>query len=178
MAKRKEPCDVVIAHAPKDVALAREIADGCRANGLETAIDSELLAGPKADHVLREALVESRALIIILSPSGLTTWMTLEIGAIGVGFKPIFIIITDPSATRVPPWLARVPRYTVGRLQEIINEIKLNAQELTEEDRAFLAELPAKMGVSIDELAQEPERLEGLAKGFKRARGKAVSGEH
>ena len=67
-----------------------------------------------------EALAESRALLTILSPSGLTSSMELEIGAARAWNKPIYGVVTDPSSTRVPPAFTRVDLYTAGRVQEII----------------------------------------------------------
>ena len=46
-----------------------------------------------------EALAESRALLTILSPSGLTSSMELEIGAARAWNKPIYGVVTDPSST-------------------------------------------------------------------------------
>src|SRR4051794_6413434 len=124
MAKRGKTCDVLISHVAKDSSLAQEIADTCRENGLETALDAELLAGPNASHALWEALAESQALVTILAPSGLTPWMIIEIGAAGAWNKPIFGIITDPSITRLPSGLTGIRPYTIGRLQDVITEIK------------------------------------------------------
>jgi hypothetical protein len=177
MAKRGKTCDVLISHAAKDSSLAQDIADACRENGLETAIDAELLSGPNASDALWEALAESRALVTILAPSGLTPWMIIEIGAAGAWNKPIFGIITDPSITRLPSGLTGIRPYTTGRLQDVINEIKLSARELTEEDRAFLTGIPAKMGVSVEQLALDPRRREEIVKAFRKGRGKTVSEE-
>ena len=125
----------------------------------------------------REAIAESRVFLIILSPSGLTPSMTIEIGAAQAWDKPISAVVTDPSSTRLPTWLTGIPLYTTGRLEDVIKAIKLSINELTEEDRIRLAKIFANIGMSVDELALNPRRLGDLVKRFNAGRDNAVSGE-
>src|SRR5438270_9620567 len=82
MANRNKTYDVFLSYAANDAPLAIELANACRASGLEAFIDRELLpGGSKFSDALREALAESRAVLAVLSPSGLTPFMEIEIGA-------------------------------------------------------------------------------------------------
>lgn len=173
----KKSYDVFISHSAKDAALADEIANACRAGGLEAFTDIELATGTDTGEALWEALAESRALLTILPPSGPTPSMAIEIGAARAWNKPIFAVVTEPSSTRIPPALSGIRLYTTGRLQDVIEAAKSSAQQLSEEDRTTLAGLYPDIGVSVDQLALDPRALEGLVRRFEKARGKAVPGE-
>ncbi|HEY8503177.1 MAG TPA: hypothetical protein VIL46_01245 [Gemmataceae bacterium] len=166
-----------IAHAPGDAALAAEIARAFLSNGLEAVTESALPPGRGAGDALWGALAESRALLVILSPSGPTTTMALVIGAALAWNKPILGVVPDPAAARVPPALTGVRLYPLGRIEDVIDEIKLAAGQLSDADRASLAEIYRGMGVSVDQLATDPAQLAELAKQFKAATGRTVPAE-
>jgi hypothetical protein len=177
MPEHGKTCDVFISHSARDSSLALEVANACRESGLEAIADSELLPGADVSDALWEALAESRALLTILPPSGLTTSMAIEIGAARAWNKHIYVIVTDPSSTRLPQALSGIDLYTTGRIQDIIRAVKSSVQPLADEDRAFLARLYSEMGVSVDQLTLDPRRRQDLVKAFQRGRGKIVSEE-
>jgi hypothetical protein len=177
MAKRGKIYDVLISHSPRDSALASEVADACRASGLESVMDSQILSVDDSADALWEALAEIGALIVILAPSGLTSMTTLEVGAAQGWNKPIFAVVTDPVSTRLPTALRGTDLFTIGRIQDVINAIKRSAEQITEDDRAFLSQQYAEMGISLDQLTDDSDRLEDLVKRFRKGRGKIVPGE-
>src|SRR2546421_12134310 len=111
MANRKKTYDVFISHSVTDAPLAVELANVCRASGLEAITGQELLPGGEASDALWEALAESRAVLAVLSPSGPTPSMGIEIGAAWAWNKPIFAIVTQPSFTRLPEALSGISIY-------------------------------------------------------------------
>jgi hypothetical protein len=157
--------------------LAGEIAAACRARGLEAITDADLPPGGNVTDALWEALAESAALVALLPPSGPTTLMSIEIGAARAWNKPIFAITTEPSSVRLPPVLAGTPLYTAGRIDDVIHEITRSRQPLTDEDRNALAKVYAEVGVPVDQFALDPKHLEELVRRFRKATGKAFSGE-
>jgi TIR domain len=177
MPDRGRTCDVFISNSARDASLAMEVADACRASGLEVVTSTELPPGRDVSDALWEALAESRALITILSPSDLTPAMAIEIGAARAWNKPIYAIVTEPSSTRPPSALAGIDLYTTGRLEDVIEAIKTSAGQLTEEDRLFMSRLYSELDVSVDQLAFEPRRRGELVKRFKKGRGKTISEE-
>lgn len=177
MAKSKKAFDVFISHSLNDAALARDVANACREVGIEAITNQELLPGSNPGDALWEALAESRALLTIISPSGPTPSMGIEIGAARAWNKPIYAVVTDPSSARLPAALTGIPLYTVGRVPDVIRAIQSGVQQLTNEDLALLIELYAEMGVSADQLALHPGELEGLVKRFGHRSHKAVPGE-
>jgi hypothetical protein len=169
--------DVFISNSAGNAKLAAEIADAFRANGLEAVTYAELLSDANASDALWDALVESRALVAILSPSGPTPSMTFELGAARAWNKPIFGLVTDPSNTRLPSDLSAIRLFTLGRIEEVIRAVKLAGQELTDADRDLLARAYSDIGTSVDQLALQPSHLGKLARRFSASAGKSVSGE-
>jgi DNA polymerase III psi subunit len=177
MAELGKTYNVFISHAAKDSAIVHEIASILRESGLDSFTDNELAPGADWSDAIWEALAESRALIAIVSPSGSTPRMGIEIGAARAWHKPIYAVVTDPSATLSDPALAGIPLYTTGRLEDVIRLIRASAQQLSEEDRLLLVQLYSQMDISVDQLTLDPRQLETLVKNFARRSGKAVDGE-
>lgn len=177
MANLKKTFDVFISHSASDARRATEIANQCRANGLEAATHSELLPEGNGSDALREALAESRALLALLPESGPTPTMAIEFGAAQAWNKPIFGFVTGPSRMRPPPGLGGIRLYPSGRIEDVIAAIKRTGAELSEDDRSRLAHLYAGIGVSVDELALDPVHLEELVKRFASVAGKTLPGE-
>lgn len=169
--------NVFISYAPRDEAVALEVATICRQSGLESFTDNELAPGADWSDAIWEALAESRALLAIVSPSGPTPRMGIEIGAARAWHKPIYAVVTDPSATLLDPALAGIPLYTAGRLDDVIRLIRASASQLSEEDRLVLGQLYSEMDISVDQLTLDPRQLGDLVKKFTKRTGKAVDGE-
>ncbi len=177
MADVNKTCDVFISHSASDAGLAAELANAFRENGLATITNTDLLPISNPGDTLWEALAESRALLTILSPSGPTPLMGIELGAARAWNKPIFGVVADPTITRLPPGWTGIHLYPASRIEDVIRSIKLSGKELTDEDRTLLVKLYAEVGVSVDQLALEPSHLEELVRRFSADTGKAVPGE-
>jgi len=177
MANRSKTYDVFISHSASDAPLAAELANACRASGLEAITERELSPGREASDALWEALAESRAFLAVLSPSGPTPSMGIEIGAARAWNKPIFVVITDLSFTHLPAALSGISVYPPARIGDVIEAVKLSGMQLTDEDRALLAEVFRGIGVSVDELALDPKHLQELVKRFNTRAHKNVPGE-
>jgi hypothetical protein len=169
--------DVFISHSARDAALALEVANACRGAGIEAVTNGDLLPGADASDALWEALAESRALLTIVSPSGPTPSMAIEIGAARAWNKPIYAVVTDPSSARLPAALSGIRLYTVGKIEDVIRAIESSVRQLTDEDRAILVNVYAELDTSADQLALDPRQLGDLMKRFERRTGKAVPGE-
>jgi hypothetical protein len=169
--------DVFLAHAATDSTLAREVANACRAEGLEVFTTAELSLGADVGDAVWDALAECRALIVLLSPSEVTSSMWIEIGATQAWNKPIFVIGTDPSTVRLPPALKGLPLYSPGRTEEVVRAIKQRGQQLSDEDRSLLARAYGEIPESVDDLVFDPNPLDALVEQFRSRSGKAVSAE-
>jgi hypothetical protein len=177
MIDTSKTCDVFISHSVDDARLAGEIAVACRASGLDAITHAELLPVANASDALWEALAESRALLAVLSRSGPTPSMAIELGAARAWNKPIFGVVTDPTYTDLPPSLSGVRLYPLARVEDVITLIKVSGKELTEDDRSLLTKLYTDIGASVDQLALDPLQLEELVERFRAGTGKAIPGE-
>ena len=169
--------DVFVSYSHGDAALASDVADACRASGLVCFTGDELPPGIDWQDALWEALAESQALVVILAPSGPTPEMLVTIGAAQSWTKPIYAIVTDPSATHLLPALSKVPTFTSGRLPDVIRSIASDSRQFSDDDRSVLAGLYAEIGLSLERLMIDPRRLNSLAREFAKGTGKTVSGE-
>jgi hypothetical protein len=154
-----------------------EIARACRASGFETKTNSEALLvvpGEDIEDALRRALRESRALIVVLAPSGLSAWTLLEIGAAQALDMPIFAVTDDGAMTHLPRLPSGIKIYPFSRMDEIIGAVREAARQLTDRDRSLLAEIFAKTGAEVDDLSLDPQLLERIASRFAKRAGKAV----
>jgi hypothetical protein len=177
MAKSTKVYDVFISHATADSELARQVVEACRESGLAAAMNAELLPGRNPGDAVWDALAESRALITILSSQGPTPAMAIEIGAARAWNKPIYAVVTDPSADYTGVALKGVPRYTAGRLADVIRAIKVGIQEFSEDDSLVLARLYSETTATVDQLALDARQLARLAGSFARASGKRIDGD-
>lgn len=169
--------DVFISHSAEDSWLASRIAEACRLNGLDAITDGELLAGDNPGDLVWDAVAESRAVLVILSRSGLTPSMGIEVGAAQAWNKPMFGIIPDPTYTDIPSGLSGLHLYTPARIPDVIRAIKHSSAELSEDDRASLIGLYGDLGIPVDQLTLDPRDLEALVSRFREATGKSLSGE-
>jgi hypothetical protein len=177
MAADSKPCDVFVANSASDAPIATAIAVACRASGLEAVTNADLPLGMETSDAVRDALAESRAVIVIVPPSGPTASMWMEIGAAQAWNKPIFGVIGDPAIPHLPPLPSDVKIYALSRIDEIIGAIKQTARQMTDHDRSLLAELYAEAGATVDQLIRDPQLLERLAGRFNKRAGKTVAEE-
>ena len=177
MAELDKTYDVFISHSATDSALAVEVANACRESGLESVTNAELLPRENLGDAIWEALAESRALLTIVSPSGPTPAMAIEIGAARAWNKPIYAIVTDPASNRLIPALTGILLYTYGRIQDVIKAIRASVEEFSEDDRVILGELYSRMGTSVDQLILDPKQRDTLVKKFAKKSGRIVEGE-
>jgi hypothetical protein len=177
MAIVPKPSDIFISSAPSDAGLALDVAHQCRAHGLNAFTHEDLPPGKDRSDAIWEALAECRASVMILSPSGLTPSMSIEIGGALAWNKPIYALVTDPASTRLPSHLTGVRLYPFSRLQDVIESIESSFQPFSDDDLALLSKLYADVGVPVDSLSLAPKALGDLVTRFNKGRGQVVSGE-
>jgi hypothetical protein len=177
MAHAGKTYDVFITHSPRDASFAMEVASAFRESGLEAVTNTELMPFADSGDAVWDALAESRALLTIIPPTGPTPSMGIEIGAAQAWNKPIYALVTEPSFTRLPAALTGAHLYTTGRLQDVIQEIRSSARQLTDEDCDSLTRIYAETGIPVDQLAVQPAKLHDITKKFNSGRAKAIGGE-
>ncbi|MEX0717189.1 MAG: toll/interleukin-1 receptor domain-containing protein [Planctomycetaceae bacterium] len=170
--------DVFITHSLANSPVARELARGFEQAGLE-AFHSGLL-DPAADisDTIWQALAESRALVVILSPdSPLSANDLVALGAATAWNKPVFVIVNGPSPARLPAALGNYPAYPLNRLDDVIHAIRAGFEPLTDDERSVLIDIYSEIGATADELSLSPSLLARLTNRFQKLTGKRLPGE-
>src|SRR5258708_39908456 len=151
-ANEKTTCDVFIHHGMADRVLARQIADSLESVGLTTFHADAIPQGQDITNAIWEALAESRAVIVLVSPEIAPHAMGLvEIGAAAAWAKPVFVLLNGPSSSKLPAYLATYPVYPISRLEEVIRAIRSGFEPLTERDRGLLAKLYSDLSIPADQ---------------------------
>jgi hypothetical protein len=176
MAKAKV-CDVFIAHAYEDAAQAARIASRFRAEGLAAVTHAELSSASDVGEAVWNALMESRALVLVLSTAGLSPTMTVELGAAWGANKPVYGIIDDPLAKYEGLVKSKVKRYPKESIPDVIHAIKAADREFSDQDRDVLKRLYSQASVTVDRLAAGSTGLEVLAEAFALETGRRVDGD-
>jgi hypothetical protein len=170
--------DVFLSHAASDSHLATEIADSLESVGLQTFHAGTVESASDVGEEIWQALAESRALISIVSPELPPHAMGMvEIGAAAAWNKPVFLLINGPSSTKLPPALSAYPVYPLGRLDEVIQQIRRGFQPLTEDERHILLDIYRELHTPADQLSQSPAALRKLTAKFNRIADTRLSGE-
>jgi hypothetical protein len=177
MASKSTAYDVFVSHSARDKHLVRQVASACAANGLRAFIAPVVPAGRNVADAIREALSESRAVIVVLSQRDLPPSMAIEIGGAWAWNKPIHVLLTDPAASPPLPTLSGRPIYTPSRIDDLVRAILRGIEEFSQPDLESLKSVYAETGVSVDELALDAELLETLVSRFARLTGKSATGE-
>jgi len=165
--KRKKTFDVFISHRRVDSSTAQRVADNLSAIDLvvyDQAISSN--ASRFGDDV-REALAESRVLLVILSKSSLrSATIALEVGAARAWQKAVYVLLVGVVPKEMPPFLQELDTFTVSRIPALINAIRDSASPLTLSQQAILARVYESSSVPSDQLARRPMALERLTRRF------------
>ncbi|MCB2263891.1 MAG: toll/interleukin-1 receptor domain-containing protein [Candidatus Thiosymbion ectosymbiont of Robbea hypermnestra] len=105
MSMSEKHYDVFLSYSHQDEPWVSEFAAALRAGGVKVWFDAEDLAlGERWQDRLQEALRESRALVIVLSPNSIRSpWMFFELGAAVADNKKIIpVLLDDMDWNRVP----------------------------------------------------------------------------
>lgn len=170
--------DVFISHASADRQLAAKVAESFESDGLETFYSASIPPGADIEDSIWQALAESRALLVIVSPDLPTHAMgMIELGGAIAWSKPVYLIINGPPSYKLPPVLSSYPAYPLSRLEDVIRAIREGIQPLTNDESELLIRLYKHLGIPSDQLSQTPHALRELAKEFNEQIGRQYSGE-
>lgn len=172
--------------ATYDVFLSCSLADWQTAELVERTLAEAGfgVSNPKVDpganqqDVLRKALAESDAIVVIINPQHpLPANVGVELGAAMAWDKPGYVIHTETSSISPPAFLAHFPVYPVSRIDDMVQAIRNGLQPFSDEDRSVLSSVYAQLGIPIDKLLGKPALIEKLAGAFSKQSDKRVSGE-
>lgn len=171
-------CDVFISHSAADSNVALEVAESLDAVGLQTFHMGTIQPGEDISEAIWEAIAESRALIVVVSPEiAMQAMRFIETGAAMAWNKPIYVLLNGPATTKLPGGLSQYPVYPLNRLDEVIQAIRTSFEPLTDDERNILADVYKDMATPADQLNQSAKLLRHLTTEFNKRTHKALSGE-
>lgn len=96
--------DLFISYASKDRPWVSEFVAALQKEGLHPWSDAEIAPGEKWEEAIQQALRESNALVMVLSPdSTQSPWTFFELGAAIAGKKKIIpVLVKDLEWSRIP----------------------------------------------------------------------------
>lgn len=178
MAKAKPTYDVFISHSRQDKELVADIARVLRSYDLQVFTDAEIPSAGRIEDAIWDAMAESQALVAVISEDEPSASMAFEMGAARAWNKPVYGIVSNRSATRLPAALHGLLVYPPSRIEEVAQEIKRSSESLPDSEIEMLAAEYHQIGVPVDQLALQPHRLSELAKRFQKRTKRQVPGEH
>lgn len=169
--------DVFVSHSLRDQDFADDVVKRIEAEGLQPFHDAAIPAGKEVSQEIWDALAESHAFIVIVSPESIPDAMGMvELGAATAWNKPIFVVLNGPASSQLPELLQNYQAYPRNRVDELLAQIRRNFEPISEEDREILVESYREFGVPTDQLGQSPRELQKLVKKFDKKTEKQFSG--
>jgi nucleoside 2-deoxyribosyltransferase len=172
---------------PYDVFLSYSFTEGRTADLVERALTeaglnvfnhAKIELGKDLEDVVRSALAESAAVVVVVDPERPPAHGTLlELGAAMAWEKPIYLVRADAGTVRLPDYLRRFRAYSVSGVDDMVQAVRREAAQLSEADRAVLLAVYAEFGIPLDRLMDEPRHVDALGHEFTARRKKHILGE-
>jgi hypothetical protein len=135
-------------------------------------------SGSSVQDVVWQAMAESAALVVVISPEGVTSSNTaVELGAAMAWHKPIFVVSSGNGNVKLPAYLSGYQLYPVSRIDDVAQSIRQSRHALSEQHVAVLRDVYTKLGIPTDRLLNDPASLDRLAKTFNARSNVKVAGE-
>ena len=137
--------------------------------GIKVFDHRDIAKGANIDETLRQALVESSALVMIASPASMkSSWLPLEVGAAMVWNKPVHVLRSGVSAKQLPTFLRPFKSYPLSKLSQVVKALSTEVESngFDDDQIAVLKDLYVKLDTPIDQLARQPASLGKIARAF------------
>ncbi len=161
--------DIFLSYAHQDEGVAATVKRTLSDGGLTVYSAPDVDLGGDILRSIRTKLVESRAVIVILSPGlELPPSVLVEIGAAMAWERPIFVLLDGVAPTEVPVFLRKFRLLPISKLADVVGLVRRPQESLTKAEISGLADLYADVGVPVDKLLTEPDKLDDLTRKFNR----------
>lgn len=159
--------DVFLSYAHQDESVAATVKRTLSGEGLIVFSAPDVDLGGDILRSIRTRLVESRAVIVIVSPGlELPPSVLVELGAAMAWERPIFVLLDGVASSEVPAFLRKFRLLPMSKLPDIVDLVRRSKESLTDAETLGLTELYRDAGVPVDKLLTEPEKLDDLTQKF------------
>ena len=166
--KKKTPVyDIFLSHSSQDVGLAAFVRDGLMSQGLSVFELEAVSAGTAISKSIREGLVDSLAVVLLITPSSETSGnMAFEAGMAMAWAKPVFVLYDGRTLSDIPEFLQQFEVFSVDKVRDVAKAISKTKQTLKPEHVAILSSLYVDTGIPTDQLLLEPSILQDMSDQF------------
>ena len=170
--------DVFLSYSLTEGRAAELVERALREAGLNVFNHAHMAQGRDWEDVLRFALAECAAVVVVIDPQRSPAHATtLELGAAMAWQKPIYLVLADAATAALPPYLQRLPAYSVSRVDDVVQCVRRDMVGLSEQERSVLLAVYAEIGIPVEQLVGEPEHVDAIERRFNARRRKRVLGE-
>jgi nucleoside 2-deoxyribosyltransferase len=170
--------DVFLSYSLTEAQQARLVERALAEAGLDVFTSDKLESGLPVSDVLRQALAESSAVVVVVDPQHTPgSNVAVEVGAAMAWHKPIYVVQTEAGKIIVSDYLRDFPTFPMSRLEDVVESVKRSFADLSEEERESLRSVYAKLGIPVDRLLGQPASIDALAREFHAKCRRRVSGE-
>ena len=167
MKKQTPTYDVFLSHSLQDKGLATFVRESFISQGLSIFELSEVTPGTTISKAVREGLVDSLAVVLLITPSSeLTGNLAFEAGMAMAWSKTVFVLYDGRKLSDIPDFLRQFKIYRVDQVRDVGSLILRSKESLTPEQKSVLCRLYTESGVSVDQLLVEPSTLLDMAERF------------
>lgn len=165
-AKSEKP-SVFLSYSARDVSAAQCVVRALSDAGFTVLQAADVLAGHDVAKAVREAMLESNALVVVTAPNTPDSpWTAFEIGAAMAWGKSIYVVTTDKGP--LPAYLQQLHVLTLEDVPQLVQSLQREVEPLSHTEQAALSALYAQVGVAADKLIFNPDASARLVEEFNR----------
>jgi hypothetical protein len=145
--------DIVLSYPAREKNLARVIEQQLSEAGLtvfgisgQEFESAPPLAADMAD-AIRDALAESRALLVVVTPQFLhSSAFAVQLGAAWASRKPTYVLLSGINPSDLPPYVRRHHLYPLAQVSDVVRQLARSAGGTADGRRGGLNKKPAVRG--------------------------------
>lgn len=170
--------DVFLTHAVEDSGLAALVTREFEIAGCGVFPFQSIEAGDDFRLRVVSALVESSAVVILLTKSSASSQIiAFEIGVAMAWSKPVFVLYDGLLEDEIPVFLREYRLIPLTKLGEVIPQVLEVRKPLTDSQRAWLTETYEQMRVSVDRLLLDQAQLQAFTEAYRERDASLAAGK-
>ena len=177
MKKPNTVIDVFLSYNTRDEGLAAFVRENLVARGLRVKDMTEVTPGTTIGKTVREGLVDSIAVVLLLTPSSSrSNSFAFEAGMAMAWAKPIFVLFDGVDSTEIPAFLNEFRILPVRQVADVADLINASQQPLKAEHAELIRRIYEETGIPTDQLLLKPGVLKVMSDKLEAESGQLVSG--
>jgi TIR domain len=170
MIAKRPTYDVFLSHSQADSGVAKVVRRALEDAGYSVFSSADTPSKSEFETAFREAISESRALLVVLSRSYLSSpWLMFELGAAASWSKPVYLLLDGLTPGELPQAFKSLKSTPISRFQTVIDQIAQSWTPLTDSEADALRTSYSEVGLPVDRLSGEPDVLDELTRRFNAA---------